>query len=108
MQKNKRFYAKRKENDMDFTALVAGGVPLVVVIFGLVEFAKKFGLRGNWLTVFSMLLGVGLGIGYKISEGGVPVGFNNWFGVCIFSLALGLVASGIYDFANARTNKTGP
>jgi hypothetical protein len=93
---------------MDFTALVVGGVPLVVVIFGLVEFAKKFGLKGNWLTILSMLLGVGLGIGYKISESGVPVGFPAWFGVCVFSLALGLVASGIYDFANARTNRTDP
>lgn len=93
---------------MDFTALVVGGVPLVVVIFGLVEFAKKFGLKGNWLTVLSMVLGVGLGIGFKISESGVPVGFSNWFGVCIFSLALGLAASGIYDFAASRTNKVGP
>ena len=93
---------------MDFNSLVIGGVPLVVVIFGLVEFAKKFGLKGNWLTVFSMALGLLLGIGYKISESGVPVGFSNWFGVIIFSLALGLTASGIYDFANTRTSKIGP
>jgi hypothetical protein len=93
---------------MDFTQLVVGGVPLVIVIFGLVEFAKKFGLAGNGLTIFSMLLGIGMGIGYKISESGLPVGFTNWFGVVIFGLALGLTACGIYDFANARTNKTGP
>jgi hypothetical protein len=93
---------------MDFTELVAGGVPLVVVIFGLVEFAKKFGLAGNGLTVFSMLLGVGFGIAYKISESGVPAGFANWFGVAVFGLALGLTACGIYDFFNARTNKVGP
>jgi hypothetical protein len=93
---------------MDFNQLVVAGIPLIAVIFGLVEFAKRFGLKGNWLTIFSMLLGIGLGIGYKISESGVPVGFPAWFGVCIFGLALGLTASGLYDFADSRTVKTGP
>jgi hypothetical protein len=93
---------------MDFNQLVVAGIPLIAVIFGLVEFAKRFGLKGNWLTIFSMVLGVGLGIAYKISESGVPIGYSNWFGVCIFGLALGLTASGIYDFADSRTVKTGP
>ena len=93
---------------MDFNQLVVAGIPLIAVIFGLVEFAKRFGLQGNWLTIFSMVLGVGLGIGFKISESGVPIGYSNWFGVCIFGLALGLTASGIYDFANSRTVRTGP
>ena len=35
---------------IDFTQLLVGGIPLLVVIFGLVEFIKSFGLKGNWLT----------------------------------------------------------
>jgi hypothetical protein len=30
----------------------------------------------------------------------MPVGFTGWFGVIVFGLALGLVASGIYDVLN--------
>ena len=93
---------------MDFTQLVVAGIPLMVVIFGIVEFAKRFGLVGGWLTGLSMFLGVGFGISYQIANSGIPIGFPSWFGVVIFGLALGLTASGIYDFANARTNKTGP
>jgi lipopolysaccharide export LptBFGC system permease protein LptF len=92
----------------DFTSLLVAGVPLVAVIFGLVEFAKKFGLSGNWLTLFSLLLGLVLGFCYKISEAGMPANFPAWFSTTIFSLALGLVASGLYDFADKRTSKIGP
>ena len=86
----------------DFTSLLVAGVPLMVVIFGLVEFSKKLGLNGKGLTIFSMLLGLAFGIAYQISTAGVPAGFAGWFTVVIFGLALGLVTSGFYDFANSR------
>ena len=86
----------------DFNSLLVGGIPLLIVIFGLVEYSKSFGLKGHWLTIFSMLLGIGLGIAYKISESGLPVGFAAWFIVVIFGLALGLVASGFYSFVDKR------
>jgi hypothetical protein len=92
----------------DFTSLLVGGVPLVAVIFGLVEFAKKFGLKGNWLTLFSLVLGIVLGLCYEISVAGMPADFSAWFSTVVFSLALGLVASGLYDFADSRTLKVGP
>lgn len=87
----------------DFSTLLVAGISLIIVIFGLVEFSKKLGLKGKALTVFSMLLGVIFGICYKIAETGTsPVGFPAWFAVIVFGLALGLVTSGIYDFANHR------
>ena len=90
----------------DFTSLLVAGVPLVAVIFGLVEFLKKFGVQGNWLTLASLLIGLVLGFCYKVSEAGMPADFAAWFSTIVFSLALGLVASGLYDFADNRTVKT--
>jgi hypothetical protein len=87
---------------MDFSSYVVAGVPLVFVVLGLVEFVKRLGLEGNWLIVVSVLIGVGLGIGYQCSIA-VPVGFSGWFGVVIFGVALGLVASGIYDAVKNAT-----
>jgi hypothetical protein len=89
----------------DFTQLLISGIPLLAVIFGLVEFIKSFGLKGNWLTVTSLLLGLAFGIAYRFAVDGIPVGFAAWFVVIIFGLSLGLIASGFYDFANKRFPK---
>jgi lipopolysaccharide export LptBFGC system permease protein LptF len=92
----------------DLTALLVGGIPLLVVIFGLVEFSKSLGLKGNGLIVFSLFLGVVFGISYKIAESGMPSSFAGWFLMIVFGLALGLITSGFYDFADKRLPKTGP
>jgi hypothetical protein len=86
----------------DYSQLLVGTVPLLIVIFGLVEFVKSLGLTGRWLTVTSLLLGLVFGIAYRISADGTPVGFGPWFTVVIFGISLGLIASGFYDFANDR------
>ncbi len=87
---------------MDVTTLMVGGIPLVAVIFGLIEALKSLGLKGRWLALVSLLLGLILGILYKIAASGMPVGYAAWFAVVIFGLALGLITSGFYDFADAR------
>jgi hypothetical protein len=92
----------------DLTQLLVGGVPLVLVIFGLVEFSKSLGLSGKWLTIFSLLLGLAFGFAYKIAEAGVPTAFSGWFVMIVFGLALGLITSGFYDFADKRFPKVGP
>jgi hypothetical protein len=91
----------------DLTSLLVGGIPLIIVIFGLVEFSKKLGLSGNWLLAFSLALGTFFGIAYKLSLA-MPAGLADWFAVIIFGLALGLIASGIYDFASSRMPQVGP
>jgi hypothetical protein len=85
----------------DFSSLLIGGIPLIAVIFGLVEFLKVFGLKGRMLTLFSLLLGVGFGILYKLSLA-LPLDFASWLAVIVFGLALGLTTSGIYDFLDNR------
>ena len=90
---------------MDISTLLVGGLPLSAVVFGLVEFIKSFGLKGRWLTIASMLLGLAFGVSYQIANAGIPVSFAGWFGVAVFGLMLGLVASGFYDFADKHTPK---
>lgn len=90
---------------LEFSELLVNGIPLVVVIFGLIEFIKSFGLQGKWLTLVSLLLGLAFGISYKFAESGIPVDYASWFAVVIFGLALGLVTSGFYDFIDSRLPK---
>ena len=49
---------------IDITQFLVGGIPLLVVIFGLVEFIKSFGLKGNWLTGASLFLSLVFGFAY--------------------------------------------
>jgi len=89
----------------DISTLLVGGIPLVAVVFGLVEFVKSFGVRGHWLTITSMLLGLAFGVSYQIANAGLPAGFAGWFGVAVFGLVLGLVASGYYKFVDTHMPK---
>ena len=87
---------------MDFTSYLVAGVPLVLVVLGLVEWVKSLGLQGVAVKLVSMAIGLVLGIGYQLSLA-VPIGFSGWFGASVFGLALGLVASGIYDVLKNAT-----
>jgi len=92
---------------MDFNSLIVGGIPLLVVIFGLVEFSKSLGLTGKWLTVLSLALGFAFGVAFQVANAGIPTAFGGWFVVVVFGLALGLVTSGFYDFVDSRLPKVG-
>lgn len=81
---------------MDFSNAIVAGIPLVLVVIGLVEWIKRFGVQGAALNVASLLIGLIAGIAYQISIA-MPVDFSGWFGAAIYGLALGLVASGLYD-----------
>ena len=88
---------------MDFSQYLVAGVPLIFVVLGLVQWVKSLGLTGNAVKVVSLVIGLLLGIGYQLSVA-MPVGFAGWFGVIVFGLALGLVASGIYDVVKDATS----
>ena len=53
----------------------------------------------------SLAIGLIFGIGYQLSLG-VPTDYAGWFGAVIYGLALGLVASGIYDAASDIVHKS--
>lgn len=82
---------------MDFDAIVAG-LPLVLVVVGLVEWFKQLGIQGNALRYISLTIGLVFGVGYQLSLA-IPTDFAGWFGAVVYGLGLGLVASGIYDAA---------
>ena len=90
---------------MDLTLLLIGGIPIVLIVFGLVEFAKVFGLKGKWLTLTSMLLGLVFGFLYKLAIEPIPTTFGGWVAIVVLGLAIGLTTSGVYDFLNARFPK---
>lgn len=90
---------------MEFpTNALVSGIPLVLVVLGLVEFMKKVGLAGVWLTVASLLVGVVCGVLYQMSIQ-MPTAFPGWFGAVIYGLALGLVAAGLYDLGKRYVEK---
>lgn len=92
---------------MDFSNALVAGIPLVLVVIGLVEWFKKMGLAGVWLNVASLAIGLVAGISYQVSLA-VPVDFAGWFGAVVYGLGLGLVASGLYDAVrNATTIEVG-
>ena len=73
------------------------GIPLIFVVLGLVTFLGKMGLKGRWKLLGSLLVGSTLGCAYQYATAGMPLDFAAYFSMVIYGLALGLVASGIYD-----------
>lgn len=88
---------------MNFDAIVAG-LPLVLVVLGLVEWVKRLGLAGKAVVIVSMAIGLALGLAYQISIA-LPIDFAGWFSAAVYGLGLGLVASGIYDAGKSILNK---
>jgi len=85
---------------MDLEHFVLNPAALLVLIFGLVEYVKGFGLQGNALRVLSLLIGVILATSFKLREL-YPLA-SPWIEVAFFGLAAGLAASGVYDFLKGR------
>lgn len=85
-----------------FIDVAVAGIPLLFVVLGLVEWLKRVGLAGNGLLVASLVIGLVLGGGYQLTQG-IPVDFAGWFAVMVYGLALGLVASGVYEVIKQTT-----
>jgi len=79
---------------------VVNGIPLVVLVIALVEWVKRFGVEGKALNAVSMAIGAIIGVAYWYAQQPLA-SFADWFGAIVYGLALGLVASGIYDAARS-------
>lgn len=78
-------------------------VPFVMgLCLGLVEAAKRAGVRGQASLAVSMGVGAFFGMLSYLAEFGVPAGFAGWFAALAFGVLIGLATSGIYDFATGR------
>lgn len=86
--------------DQIFKDAVVAGVPILLLILGLVQVIKGFiiGVPGKLMAVIAGLL---IGGGYELSKFGMPFDFNGWFTVIVYGLAMGVTAFGLYDVANA-------
>jgi len=89
----------------DPTAVEFGGVTLLLLVFGLVEFVKDlFNLDGKKVTVVSACTG---GVLYALYALVPMLGdpYTKILQIIIASLAFGMAASGYYKFASARIQK---
>jgi len=82
---------------MDIGSLFWGGIPIVLLIQGLVSFLKtKLGVKGEWLTVSSLLIGTLFGFLSRLESAGEPTTWQGWLAMGGYGLVCGLVASGSY------------
>jgi hypothetical protein len=82
---------------MDFQI---GGIALLVLVPGIVETAKKFGVVGNWSLALSLALGfVFVGLAQAIQTNLIPAVAIPWITVVVVGLGGSLAASGYYDLA---------
>lgn len=80
-----------------FASFQVAGVPLIAIVIGLVQWVKKLSPNAIVTRIISALIGLLLGIGYWFSANPAPTNFAGWFTAIIFGLALGILASSIYD-----------
>jgi len=85
---------------MDLGNFIVNPVTLALIVLGVVEFIKKFGVAGNKLMLIAMVVGIAFGLTYKARELYLPA--QPYIDVVFFGIAVGLGASGIYTFVNDR------
>ena len=73
-------------------------IPLFAVILGLVTWSEGIGVKGKWKFVLSMVIGIVFGGLYQFLQH-PPASAFDWFAGIFYGVALGLVASGLYDTA---------
>ncbi len=85
---------------MDLSKFIVNPVTLALIVLGVVEYIKSFGVAGNRLMLVSMAVGIVFGLVYKARDLYAPA--QPYIDVAFFGIGVGLGASGIYSFINAR------
>ena len=84
---------------LDLTGALVAGIPLLIVVIGVVQFVKeKLLWSGVGVEIFAICFGVVVGFGYQVYSAVQPIlwNFDFIFEGLIYGLAVGLVATGIY------------
>ena len=80
---------------MDFAI---GGVSIGLLIAGLVEFAKKFGIEDKGSSALAFVLGIVLtALAYGVEGGLIPAEYTPYVQWAVVALAGGPAAMGYYD-----------
>ena len=91
-----------------FDLSILGEYALLLLIPGIVETAKKFGLQGNWCLGLSLVLGAAfLSLAQALAQGLVPAVAYPWINVVVVGIGGALVASGYYDLFRKFTGNGG-
>ncbi len=80
---------------------VFAGIPLILIVFAIVEEIKAYGVEGKILRVVSLLVGFGMAFLVQLSAG-LPVDLTGWITLALVGVVYGLTASGAYDFLDSR------
>lgn len=79
---------------LDFSSLAIGGVALIPLIVGLIEFSKSLGIKGAWLKAEAFALGVAFISAWAMIEIGLmPAVAGPWVTVAVIGLGGGVVAA---------------
>ena len=93
---------------MDVSKLAVGGVVLIPLVVGLVQFAKRW-LSGDKLVILAFALGaVFTSVAGAQAEGLIPDAAMPWIKVSVYALAGGIAAlsaTGLYDLAKEWRKK---
>jgi len=78
--------------------------PMLAIVFGVVDYIGKWGVKGKWQLASSLVTGLILGgiVMYFTTYPSTPVA---WFSVALFGLLIGLAASGCYEGIKAASTK---
>jgi len=83
--------------------LAIGGVQLVILVIGIVEALKEFGVQGKTSRVAALVVAFVLaGTGIAISEALIVGQAAVWVELLVKSLAFALAAMGYFDFTTKR------
>ena len=81
---------------------------LLLLVPGIVETSKKFGLQGNWCLGLSIVLAAFFGgLAQADAQGLLPEVALPWIRVALVSLGAGLGGSGYYDMFKKFTGNGG-
>lgn len=75
---------------------------VLAMIAGIVEAAKKIGVKGNACLALSMGLGMVFGVALQLAE--MYPAISPWVQVAVYGVLLGLAASGLYDLVKRAGN----
>ncbi len=85
---------------MSIESFIVNPVTLALIVLGVVEFIKNYGVQGKKLMLVAMGIGMLFAVLYKAREMYLPA--QPYIDVVFFGVFVGLGASGIYSFVNAR------
>lgn len=88
---------------MDFAI---GGISVALLIIGIVEAAKEFGVNGKGSRALALSLGIlFVGLSQAIVQDLIPPDFLPWINLGVTAVAGGLAAMGYYDFVRKNFGK---